>query len=132
MRPEIGKLVVGIIITGTQCILDWEKNRNEHSFKSNLNEYDKVLNRNEVISEGNQLEKVVFPLLLSSIKNSLVSYWKDLNDLSQKQYKSEQIDQHIKGLQETICNALSKIIELSGSLPTETLKEFWEQFKCKS
>jgi len=127
--PEIGKFVVCIVISGRKIIEGWQQNKDIKSIIDIINDYENLLEDEQLKAEGKLTEKNTGSLILSTARNSILGIWSQFCKEMQQDLTTEHVDNLVGNLKTDIFNELNILNELNGKLPTKTLIDFHHRYR---
>ena len=126
--PEIGKFVVCIVISGRKIIEAWQQNKDIKSIIDIINNYEKLLEDEQLKAEGKLTEKNTGSLILSTARNNISGIWSQFCKEMQQDLTTEHVDNLVGNLKTDIFNELNILNGLNGKLPTKTLIDYHHRY----
>ncbi|MEN8248893.1 MAG: hypothetical protein ABFS32_08170 [Bacteroidota bacterium] len=126
--PEIGKIVVCIVISGRKIIEAWQQNKDIESIIDIINNYENLLEDEQLKTEGKLTEKNTGSLILSTARNSMLGIWSQFCQEIHQDPATEQVDNLVGNLKTDIFNELDTVNGLNGKLPTKTLIDYHHRY----
>jgi hypothetical protein len=127
--PEIGKIVVCIVISGRKIIETWQQNKDVESIIDIIKNYENLLEDEQFKTEGKLTEKNTGSLILSTARNSMLGIWSQFCQEIKQDLATEQVDNLVGNLKTNIFNELNILNGLNGELPTKTLIDYHHRYR---